>query len=151
MTITNEIKKLLTEEVLGECWLWDEDLDDEGMCKKCGQCFESHRLNRTFDTDADMMALFRKIVDNLKFGAFQNFAYKHFNVYPNYTLTEWLFYEPERFCNLVAEWLEERGEWEHDFMDFVAGSQKGNYHQCIAWLFNADNFFKTFVEWRRTK
>jgi hypothetical protein len=111
MGVQNDGKTLVTPNGnvlfdLGECWLWDEDLDDEGMCKKCGQCFESHRLNRTFDTDADMMALFRKIVDNLKFGAFQNFAYKHFNEYPNYTLTEWLFYEPERFCNLVAEWLE---------------------------------------------
>lgn len=64
--------------------------------------------NRTFTTDPDMMTLFRKMVDSLKFGAFQNFAYKHFNEYPNYTLTEWLFYDSERFCCLVAEWLKER-------------------------------------------
>lgn len=61
---------------------------------------------RSFDTDADMMALFRKLVNSLNFGAFQNFAYKRFDDPRNYTLTEWLFYDPERFCCLVAEWIE---------------------------------------------
>jgi hypothetical protein len=52
-------------------------------------------------------------------------------------------------AGLVVEEMQKRGEWEHDFMDFVAGSKKWNYHQCIAWLFNADNFFKAFTEWRK--
>ena len=52
-------------------------------------------------------------------------------------------------ASLVVQEMQKRGEWEHDFMDFVAGSQKWNYHQCIAWLFNADNFFTAFVEWRK--
>jgi len=54
-------------------------------------------------------------------------------------------------AGLVVKEMQKRGEWEHDFMDFVAGSQKWNYHQCIAWLFNADNFFNAFVEWRKMK
>ena len=62
----------------------------------------------SFTTDADMMALFRKLVNSLNFGAFQNFAYKRFDDPKNYTLIEWLFYNPERFCCLVAQWLEER-------------------------------------------
>ena len=103
MTLTDKIRKALTI-YLGECWLWDEDLDDEGMCKKCGQCFESHRLNRTFDTDADMMALFRKIVDEEELDNFLFWcSVTHFNFPPK---IEKLFYKPERFCNLVAEWLE---------------------------------------------
>jgi hypothetical protein len=51
----------------------------------------------------------------------------------------------------VVHEMQKRGEWEHDFMDFVAGSQKWNYHQCIAWLFNSDNFFSAFVAWRKSK
>ena len=54
-------------------------------------------------------------------------------------------------ASLVVAEMQKREEWEHDFMDFVAGSQKWNYHQLIAWLFNADNFFKSFTEWRKTK
>jgi hypothetical protein len=34
-------------------------------------------------------------------------------------------------AGLVVEEMVKRGEWEHDFMDFVAGSKKWNYHQCI--------------------
>jgi hypothetical protein len=52
---------------------------------------------------------------------------------------------------LVVAEMQKRGEWEHDFMDFVAGSHKWNYHQCIAWLFNAENFFLAFCEWRKGK
>jgi len=102
--MTDEQRKRLTEEVLHECY--HETPQVSLRCTKCNM-FVDYRDQRTFDNEADMMALFRKIVDSLHFGAFQNFAYKHFNEYPNYTMTEWLFYDPERFCNLVAEWLEE--------------------------------------------
>ena len=54
-------------------------------------------------------------------------------------------------ASLCVQEMQKRGEWEHDFMDFVAGSQKWNYHQLIAWLFNAENFFEAFTEWRKTK
>jgi 7-cyano-7-deazaguanine synthase in queuosine biosynthesis len=42
MTLTYEQRKRLTE-YLGECWLYYKDFDGEGICKKCGQCAESHR------------------------------------------------------------------------------------------------------------
>ena len=106
--MNDERRKVLTE-YLGECWLWDEDLDDEGMCKKCGQCFESHRLNRTFTTDADMMDLFRKLTDKDVFNSFYSWVmWKHtYWSIKNYEeMIKFLFYEPERFCCLVAEWLE---------------------------------------------
>ncbi len=80
--------------------------------------------------------------------------------YMGWKMSEWMMIDgsahvvnPHFFdindAGLVVQEMQKRGDWEHDFMDFVAGSQKWNYHQCIAWLFNADNFFKTFVEWRK--
>ena len=104
MKLNDERRKVLTK-YLGLCW--HEGRMPINCGYRCVKCGDTYVANRTFRTDADMMALFRKIVDSLNFGAFQNFAYKHFNEYPNYTMTEWLFYDPERFCNLVAEWLEE--------------------------------------------
>lgn len=114
--MTDEQRKRLTL-YLGECWHEiieviihdDEDGDyTEDRCKNCDRRFGGDYLirRRTFTTDADMMALFRKLVNSLNFGAFQNFAYKRFDDPRNYTLTEWLFYDPERFCCLVAEWIE---------------------------------------------
>ena len=99
MKLTDERRKVLTK-YLGLCW--HEGRMPINCGYRCVKCGDTYVANLTFDNDADMMALFRKMVDNLTFGAFQNFAYKHFNVYPNYAL----FYKPERFCNLVAEWLE---------------------------------------------
>jgi len=32
-------------------------------------------------------------------------------------------------------------------MDYVAGSQTWNYHQCIAWMFVAENFFAAMAQW----
>ena len=50
--MTEEQRKALTE-YLGECWDADKRLGGD-------------LPNRTFDTDVDMMALFRKMVDNEK-------------------------------------------------------------------------------------
>jgi hypothetical protein len=50
-------------------------------------------------------------------------------------------------AGLVVAEMQKRGEWEHDFMDYVACSQKWNYHQCIAWLFNRENFFGAMAAW----
>jgi hypothetical protein len=120
MTITDKQRKLLTEEMLGECWHEGIVIDEKHTnifycsCKAVktflGNDLRKHckELNRSFDTDADMMALFRKLVNSLNFGAFQNFAYKRFDDPHNFTLTEWLFYDPERFCCLVAEWWKEK-------------------------------------------
>lgn len=61
--------------------------------------------DRTFTTDADMMSLFRKMVDNKKFSTFWQFAVDK-NRYSG--AIDWLFYDPERFCCMVAQWLEEK-------------------------------------------
>lgn len=64
--------------------------------------------NRTFDTDADMMALFRKMVNKKDYDRFRFVTKERLTfALPVGTFDEqWLFYDPERFCNLVAEWLE---------------------------------------------
>lgn len=54
-------------------------------------------------------------------------------------------------AGLCVKEMQQRGEWEHNFMDFVAGNQKWNYHQCIAWLYDADNFFTVFVAWLKER
>jgi len=103
MTLTYEQRKRLTE-YLGECWLFYTNLDDEGLCKECGKSAEAHQFNRTFDNDTDMMALYRKMVDEEELDNFLFWcSVTHFN-FP--TKIEKLFYKPARFCNLVAEWLE---------------------------------------------
>jgi hypothetical protein len=50
-------------------------------------------------------------------------------------------------AGLCVKEMQKQGEWEHNFMDFVAGSQRWNYHQCIAWLYDADNFFTAMAAW----
>jgi hypothetical protein len=75
--------------------------------------------NRTFDNDTDMMALFRKMVDRSdalkimeKDDAWFSFCnwvlWRHtcWSAEDYEEITKFLFYDPERFCNLVAEWLE---------------------------------------------
>ena len=109
--MTDEQRKALTE-YLGECWHETfGELQKDTMfftCQKCGKEFHfadtEIGIQRTFDTDADMMALFRKMVDEEELDNFLFWcSVTHFN-FP--TKIEKLFYKPERFCNLVAEWLE---------------------------------------------
>ena len=105
-TITDAIKKLLTEEVLGECY--HEGRMPINCGYRCVKCGDTYVANRTFDTDADMMALFRKMVDMKKYDEFRFLTKERLTfALPFGTFGEtWLFYDPERFCNLVAEWLE---------------------------------------------
>ena len=56
---------------------------------------------------------------------------------------------------LVVEEMMRRGEWE-DFVAFVEETPENReslitWNQLIAWLFNSDNFFTAFVEWRKGK
>jgi hypothetical protein len=104
-TLTYEQKKALTE-MMGECYWNLDDLDDEGICKKCGTCVEGHHPNRTFTTDADMVDLFRWLVRRGKWNEFEEYAYDRFsNEIDNsgFDTATWLFYDPSRFCWLVNE------------------------------------------------
>lgn len=71
------------------------------------------RSNRTFTTDADMMALFRKMVDNGKWFSCENsfwdyafFVWRADRDNDQRDYSAWFFYDPERFCCMVAQWLE---------------------------------------------
>ena len=99
MILTDEQRKAL-KEYLGEPYATSEyTVANNGDLVSVRTVIGEH----SFTTDADMMALFRKMVDNRKFGAFWQFAVDK----KRYAgAIDWLFYDPERFCYLVAQWLE---------------------------------------------
>jgi hypothetical protein len=113
--MNDERRKVLTE-YLGECWHETfGELQKDTMfftCQKCGKEFHfadtEIGIQRTFDTDAAMMALFRKMVNKKDYDRFRFVTKERLTfALPVGTFDEqWLFYDPERFCNLVAEWLE---------------------------------------------
>ena len=99
MTLTDERRKALMK-YLGEPYTTSEyTVANSGDLVSVRTVIQ----NRTFDTDDDMMALFRKIKDSKKFSSFWHFAVDKDR---DAVELDWLFYDPERFCNLVAEWLE---------------------------------------------
>jgi len=49
---------------------------------------------------------------------------------------------------LCVQEMQKRGEW-FDFYWFAIGNSSSE--ALTAWLFNPDNFFKAFVEWRKGK
>jgi hypothetical protein len=54
-------------------------------------------------------------------------------------------------AGLVVEEMQKRGEWQ-DFISFVYGVCHFHKRSSVTlYLFNADNFFKAFIEWRGSK
>ena len=56
-------------------------------------------------------------------------------------------------AGLCVQEMQKRGDWE-GFVAFVEETPENReslitWNQLIAWLFNAENFFKAFVEWRK--
>jgi len=56
-------------------------------------------------------------------------------------------------AGLCVQEMQKRGDWEY-FVAFVEETPENReslitWNQLIAWLFNADNFFSAFVEWRK--
>ena len=98
--MNDERRKVLTK-YLGLCW--HEGRMPINCGYRCVKCGDTYVANRTFDNDPDMIALFRKMVDKKEFINFRVCAWE---IDGNAAVSTWLFYEPERFCNLVAEWLE---------------------------------------------
>ena len=115
--ITDEMRKMLTE-FLGECWhIKKEPRTMAGyVCSKCedfikwGSGYDVNG-NRTFTSDSDMLAVFRKIRDDGKWGRFWDWAYIRFVFNDDMgDNASWLFLDnPERACCLAADFLEEQG------------------------------------------
>jgi hypothetical protein len=105
MKLNDERRKVLTK-YLGLCW--HEGRMPINCGYRCVKCGDTYVANRTFDNDADMMALYRKMVDVKKYDEFRFLTKERLTfALPFGTFSEtWLLYYPERFCNLVAEWLE---------------------------------------------
>ena len=76
--------------------------------------------------------------------------------YPSYYLNTKGDIESHHFdlndAGLVVQEMQKRGEF-IPFVNSVCYSRLTDYIRInfIAWLFNADNFFNTFVQWRKTK
>lgn len=123
--MTDEWRKLLTEKLLGECWhIKQEPRTMAGyVCEKCGDYIKwgsgyDVNGNRIFTTDADMLAVFRKIRDIGKLSKFDMFCQDIFLEYTGYDnicdmcneYQNWLFLDnPERACCLAADFLEVQG------------------------------------------
>ena len=119
--LTESDNKLLTE-FLGECWLENDDneddfemcFDEDGICPKCGECAEYHQGNRSFTTPYDQHAVFKKLVEVGKWEKFyiamrNNFCKDYITVCSRDLMEAdfnvYLFINPERFCKLVSEYL----------------------------------------------
>ena len=111
--MTDERRKKLTEKLLGECW---HEWVAKGVyteCSKCGEINLTETENRTFTTDADMMAVFRAIRDKGIWNQFEPYCWKKSELKGLEGLDEfmpWLFLDnPERACCLAVMFLEEQG------------------------------------------
>jgi hypothetical protein len=82
--------------------------------------------------------------------------------YPSYYLNTKGDIESHHFdlndAGLVVQEMQKRGEWEdfHDYVDNIDMMSKASFSYVTAWLMSmeegqAKNFFKAFVEWRKTK
>jgi hypothetical protein len=113
MTLTDEQKKMLTEEVLGECW--HEGSMPINCGYRCIKCGDTYTVNRPFTTDADMMALYRAIRKNDSWFSFCDFARQkciNINIDDYEEIVAWFLCldgkDQEARCCLVAEWWVEK-------------------------------------------
>ena len=117
--MTDERRMILTEKLLGECWhIKKEPRTMSGyICERCGDYTKwgsgyDVNGNRTFTSDADMLAVFRKIRDAGKWVEFIGFVAKQMTLGSMHAehFMIWLFLDnPERACCLAADFLEEQG------------------------------------------
>lgn len=113
--ITDKQRKMLTE-FIGECWHeYDCEMEDDGIIRQfCVICDADSSSNhfgfRTFTTDYDMMAVRKMLRDEGLWHGFYDFVirYTPFSEEDGVDIMVYLDKNPERFCWLVAKFLEER-------------------------------------------
>ena len=80
------------------------------------------------------------VEDPMNRGVFEYILLKHNNCEAHFDLND---------AGLVVQEMQKRGEWQ-DFVQTAAKIHKLGFHsEVVAWLFNAENFFKAFTEWRK--
>jgi hypothetical protein len=118
-------KKLLTVDLLGECW--HEFIDDPPNCfntclNQCRKMYGSGEISyRTFATPDDMMAVKEKLVEKGLLIPFSIWAWENRDprlvVDPEsnrvfweepYMMWFWELINPARFCDLAQQFLRER-------------------------------------------
>jgi hypothetical protein len=111
--MTPEYQKVLTK-MIGEDYHEPTDYGDACVIGGCCEYKSTEMIlahceisNRTFTTDADMMKVFRWLVDNGKWSDFFTWFARRKETTTLYlkhsTWPTWLFYDAERFCCLVAQ------------------------------------------------
>ena len=123
--LSDEQKKMLTEEILGECWhrpdYGSQMINPKfyvGVPCACGKVSynvkHEKKSNRTFTSWQDLGDLKEKIVEMWEWRTFYRWAYDYAGsnlLNKGYTYEDdfcnWLM-NPERFCELVAKWWKER-------------------------------------------
>lgn len=119
--MTDDCRKRLTE-FLGECF-HDENIAKDrlgysfAICEKCGANRAAVTF-RTFDTEQDMMALYRRLWEKGKWEVFDDFATSEYLKTPTPGMktdadySAWLFClsgeDYEQRCQIVAEFMEEK-------------------------------------------
>jgi len=114
--MTEELARVLTEDLLDECWHETIVSDFASMKVECKHChisiYSTKWRHKKFTTPSDQKAVMRKLVDK---GLWDEFERWCFAVWLKDTesglLSEyfsWLFLEEERFCVLAAQFMEER-------------------------------------------
>jgi hypothetical protein len=108
--LTQDDCKLITEKLLGECWV-----ESGYRVSHCSSC-ECGRYNRTFQDPQDFMDCFEKLVERGEWGKFTGFCNYTFMMASKDYVDEgdyekWLLGRTEsghfRVCCLVVEWLKE--------------------------------------------
>ena len=118
--LTDDQCKELTE-FIGDCW---HDIKRSAVgispftvevCSKCKEVISNsettYKENRTFTNDYDMMAVRKALRDKGLWHDFYHSTMKNqgkFYVDDGYLYMDYLDENPERFCWLVAKFLEER-------------------------------------------
>ena len=121
--MTDEIRKRLTEKVLGECW--HERSSVLGKCIHCGRvCNRVTSMDhRSFTTDKDAGDLVRALAKKGEFKDFLHHAWLNGDEFDEGTtmydgssntrfydsaFIAMLITDPARTCDLIGEWMEAR-------------------------------------------
>ena len=109
--LSDDQKKMLTEEIFGECWHKMERIHPGGIFKRCHKCLRPESMgihNRTFTSWQDLGDLKENIVMMGEWESFLIYAASTFS--PDREMKNFTNYllDPTRFSELVARWWEER-------------------------------------------
>lgn len=135
--LSDDQKKMLTEEIFGECWHKMERIHPGGIFKRCHKCLRPESMgihNRTFTSWQDLGDLKENIVMMGEWESFLIYAASTFS--PDREMKNFTNYllDPTRFSELVARWWEERKVKEGEGMICpICGRLLIMWNECEEW------------------